>query len=107
MVPLGKLIIENGNIMVESIYVETTIPSFYHEIRDSSDMVARRDWTRDYWWDNFSSRYNVYTSEAVIDELEKGSFSTKDNALDLISNLPLLPIDQVVVETVEVYIKHK
>jgi len=27
-------------------YVETTIPSFYHEVRTEPEMVARKDWTR-------------------------------------------------------------
>jgi hypothetical protein len=27
-------------------YIETTIPSFYYEVRPEPDMVARRDWTR-------------------------------------------------------------
>ena len=50
-------------------YVETTIPSFYHEVRTESEMVARREWTRE-WWDNHLLDYDVFTSEAVIDELE-------------------------------------
>jgi hypothetical protein len=28
------------------VYIETTIPSFYHERRTPADIVARRDWTR-------------------------------------------------------------
>lgn len=92
--------------MVESIYIETTIPSFYHEVRGSSDMIARRDWTKD-WWDNFSQKYQLYTSEAVIDELEKGDFPIKDQALSLLSELPLLQINEAVIETVEVYIAHR
>ena len=31
-------------------YVETTIPSFYHEVRTEPEMVARKDWTRR-WFD--------------------------------------------------------
>jgi len=31
------------------IYVETTIPSFYHEVRSEPEMVARRNWTREWW----------------------------------------------------------
>jgi hypothetical protein len=27
-------------------YVETTIPSFYHEVRTEPEMVARKEWTR-------------------------------------------------------------
>jgi hypothetical protein len=26
------------------VYVETSIPSFYHEVRTDADMVARRQW---------------------------------------------------------------
>ncbi len=32
------------------VYIETTIPSFYFEIRKEPEMVARRLWTRR-WWD--------------------------------------------------------
>jgi hypothetical protein len=30
-------------------YVETSIPSFFFEVRTQPDMVARRDWTRARW----------------------------------------------------------
>ena len=32
------------------IYVETTIPSFYFDVRSAAEMVARRNWTRR-WFD--------------------------------------------------------
>jgi hypothetical protein len=32
--------------MHNRIYIETTIPSFYFETRTDPDMVARRNWTR-------------------------------------------------------------
>ena len=34
-----------------TVYVESTIPSFYHEERTLPDIVARRQWTRE-WWDS-------------------------------------------------------
>ena len=49
-------------------YIETTIPSFYHEVRSEPHRVARRQWTRE-WWDNRRQGYEVVTSEAVLDEL--------------------------------------
>jgi hypothetical protein len=33
--------------MLPPVYIETTIPSFYHEIREEPEMAARREWTRD------------------------------------------------------------
>ncbi|MFV2068965.1 MAG: hypothetical protein ACC645_18520 [Pirellulales bacterium] len=38
------------------VYVETTIASFYHEIRTAPEIVARREWTRR-WWATASDRY--------------------------------------------------
>ena len=57
--------------MKPRVYIETTIPSFYYEVRTEPEMIARQQWTRD-WWDNHRSSYELVTSEAVIDELEKG-----------------------------------
>ena len=87
------------------VYVETTIPSFYHEVRTESEMVARRQWTRE-WWDGHRGDYDVFASEAVIDELENGSFPQKDDALALIQGVPLLDIEDAVGDIVEAYIQH-
>ncbi|QSV69373.1 MAG: hypothetical protein HEQ20_12025 [Aphanizomenon flos-aquae KM1D3_PB] len=35
--------------MKSKIYIETSIPSFYYEIRTEPDMIARKEWTR-FWW---------------------------------------------------------
>lgn len=54
--------------MKPRVYVETTIPSFYHEERPQTDMIARRNWTRE-WWDTRRHDYELVTSAAVIGEL--------------------------------------
>ncbi len=76
------------------VYVETTIPSFYHEARTSPDVVARRDWTRQ-WWDGATDRYELVTSPAVLDELA------------LVRDLPLLPVEPAILEIVQSYIQYK
>jgi hypothetical protein len=88
-----------------SVYIETTIPSFYYEVRPEPDMVARRQWTRD-WWDNQRNNYQLFTSEAVIDELERGDFPGKDDALSLIREIPLLEIDSAIADAVFAYVSH-
>jgi hypothetical protein len=50
------------------VYVESTIPSLYYETRTAAEMVARRDWTRQ-WWNGADLRYELVTSEAVLDEI--------------------------------------
>lgn len=92
--------------MKPSVYIETTIPSFYYEVRTRSDMVARRDWTRE-WWDSHLATYDGYTSEAVLEELEGGSFPGKKDTLRLMNDLPLLEINEPIADIVEAYISHQ
>ncbi|MDM8559870.1 type II toxin-antitoxin system VapC family toxin [Candidatus Parabeggiatoa sp. HSG14] len=92
--------------MKSKVYIETSIPSFYYEIRTAPEIVARRNWTRQ-WWNESRQSYEIVTSDAVIDELNKGDYPTKANTLELVSNIPLLPFEEEVSEIVEVYLEHK
>jgi len=87
------------------VYVETTIPSFYFENRQEPDMVARREWTRQ-WWDGKARLMEVVTSLAVVEELEQGDHPNKSAALELIADLPLLPVVPAVDVIVEAYIRY-
>jgi hypothetical protein len=49
-------------------------------------MVARRDWTCD-WWDNHRQSYQLVTSEAVLDELARGDYPNKEKALLLLNDV--------------------
>jgi predicted nucleic acid-binding protein len=88
------------------VYVETTIPSFYYEARTSPDVVARRDWTRQ-WWQGAPERYELVTSPAVLDELSGGLPQRGAMRLELVRFLPLLTIEPVIAEIVEAYIRYK
>ena len=92
--------------MRKRVYIETTIPSFYMENRQEPEMIARRNWTRD-WWDEQSRHYELVASLAVIEELEEGGHPDKSKALQLIADLPLLPIIDEVYQIVDVYIKRQ
>jgi hypothetical protein len=87
------------------VYIETTIPSFYYEIRERPDMVARRNWTRD-WWDNSRESYDILTSIPVVEELEAGNHPCKQDCLEFIKDVPLLPVPEAIINIVETYIQH-
>jgi len=87
-------------------YVETSIPSFFYEVRTEAEMVARRDWTRR-WWTSLPSSDDLVTSPAVVDELHRGEFPGQGDALALIQHLPVLEITDAISEIVEAYIKHQ
>lgn len=92
--------------MKYKVYIETSIPSFYYEIRTVPEIVARRNWTRQ-WWNDSRHNYEIVTSDAVIDELNKGDYPTKANSLELVNNIPLLPFEEEISEIVENYLEHK
>ncbi len=92
--------------MKKRVYVETTIPSFYFELRSDPEIVARREWTRR-WWEEAGDRYELVTSVAVIEELSRGGFTAQDDCLRLIEHLPLVPVETGVAEIVQTYIARK
>ncbi len=91
--------------MLPRVYIETSIPSFYHEIRKEPDMVARRNWTRE-WWNSHGAGYALVTSIPVIDELEAGDHPKKQACLRLIEGIAILPIAAPIDEIVDAYIQH-
>ncbi len=89
------------------IYLETTIFSFYYEVRTEPDMVARRRWTRQWLDAAIGTDEELVTSLAVIGELERGEFPGKADALQLIARFPVEDITEPVAEIVEAYIARK
>jgi predicted nucleic acid-binding protein len=92
--------------MKRIVYVETTIPSFYQEIRTEPEMIARRNWTRE-WWDNQREHYQLVTSMAVIEELERGDYPNKEQTVELVADIPVLSINTEIHEIVDTYIRRK
>jgi len=91
--------------MRESVYIETSIFSFYHDVRTSAAVVAMRDWTHE-WWDTHRGRYDIATSTAVIAELDKGSLAHRQQSYAMALTVPAVPVDEAIEEVVEAYISH-
>ena len=87
-------------------YLETTIPSFYHEVRSEPSMVARRDWTRS-WFDVAVTSDRIVSSVAVLDELRRGDFPRRDECLAMLDTIEMLELDDPVFEIVEAYLANK
>ena len=92
--------------MKSKIYIETSVPSFYHEIRTEPDMIARKEWTR-FWWNNVKQKYELVTSIAVLDELNKGNFPNKEEVIQLINDIQLIDIEPEIAEIVQTYIQNQ
>ena len=71
------------------IYVETSIPSFYHETRAELEHQARREWTRR-WWELAMARDTLVTSATAIGELRLAPEPKRTEAIALLEPLRLL-----------------
>ena len=88
------------------VYVETTIPSFYHDVRTTPEIVARRIWTRRSWV-SAADQYELLMSATAIAELERGPAEHHADWLELIAGLPLLEMTSAVIDIVQKYIQHR
>ena len=77
--------------MPTRVYIETTIPSAYFNTRQEPESIARQNWTRE-WWDTRRPLYEVVTSDAVLEELSRGTLAITQNRLSLLQGLPLIEI---------------
>jgi predicted nucleic acid-binding protein len=86
--------------MKPTVYIETTIPSYYCDDRPSlaADIARTRE-----WWDQERGAYECFISPVVLDELSAGSYPSRAACLSLVADLPMLGVGPEVVEIAEVY----
>jgi hypothetical protein len=53
---------------MNKVYLETSIFSFYYDEREQPDIVARRNWTREFW-EVCKANYSMFTSVGALAEL--------------------------------------
>jgi hypothetical protein len=92
--------------MKPTIYIETTIPSYYFNSREDAELKVLSKWTRE-WWDERRHEANLVTSLAVIEELSGGNHPFKKEKLALMDKIPLLPVTQKAIDVARVYVARK
>src|SRR5688500_5840723 len=75
--------------MPGTVYIETTIPSCYHETRRSAILVAWRAATRK-WWDQHRQDYQLCTSRFVLAELGDAPRAKSAAGLRLLRDVTIL-----------------
>jgi len=89
----------------KKVYIETTIPSVI-TARSSRDITNayRQDITK-FFWENERHKYDLYISEYVWEECEKGDEDAAKRRLELIKDIPFLPTSKEVEDLAEEYFK--
>lgn len=90
--------------MKPTVYVDTTIPSYYVDRRESLRLHIDR--TRQ-WWDNERWQYDLYLSDLVLLELQEGEYPGKHGALELVAQIPRFAPAPAIGEIVEAYLAHR
>jgi hypothetical protein len=88
------------------IYIETTVVSFYYNVRSEPEMISRQNWTRRWLDKSLDGVDELVTSLAVENELNAGDFPMKSQLLDLASRFPILDLTASIAEVVEAYISN-
>jgi hypothetical protein len=83
-----------------TVYIETTIPSYYCDSRAEMmhDILRTRQ-----WWDQERGDYECATSLIVFEELDAGDYPGRAECLKLIEPMPLLEVTTEVLELAKVY----
>jgi|GEM_PF-1731265 hypothetical protein len=66
--------------MLKTVYIETSIPSYYYESRPGLKFSVWREITRK-WWKTYRQFYQTVTSDAVFAELNEGTYPHKQQTL--------------------------
>jgi hypothetical protein len=83
-----------------TVYIETTIPSYYCDER--ADLLHEIARTRQ-WWDVERDGYECFVSLVVADELSEGNYPRKDDCISLIEGLPFLAVTDDVEQVAAIY----
>jgi len=86
--------------MKEKIYLDSTIPSYYFDQRQS--LITFVQITQE-WWSKMSKNYDLFISDAVLQELNTGNYPRKNEIVAFASVIPLLPLHASIEQIVKVY----
>ena len=92
--------------MKRRVYIETSIPSFYHTTRTDPKIVGQRETTRR-WWATERQWYELSTSLPVLTELQGGNYPSREQAIQLLVGIPLLEVIPIIDDIVMVYAQQK
>ncbi len=88
-----------------SAYIESTIPSFYHETRSDRIVQTWRDFTRK-WWDDHRHDYELFTSRFVIAELSEIPSAKAASCVELLREVEILDEASKLASVIQYYLKN-
>jgi hypothetical protein len=90
--------------MKERVYLETTVVSYYTSRPSNDVMVLARQRVTELWWPEAIDRFEIYISEAVLEEAGDGDPDAAARRLKELKDFELLDINDEVMRVYEIYV---
>jgi hypothetical protein len=89
----------------QTLYLESTIPSYLAAF-PSRDLIAAAHQQITYeWWHKARSHFEIYLSEAVLEEIRRGDPDAAVRRLSFVENIPILALTDDVKSVADTYHK--
>jgi hypothetical protein len=89
---------------MESLYIESTIPSYLTSRPSEQELIARRQKFTRKWWDEHRIRFRLYTSIFTFDEVSQGDPDAAKNRIESLKDVHELTltdhVEEVAVEII-------
>jgi hypothetical protein len=76
-----------------AVYLETTIPSYLAAYPSRDLVIAAHQQITHEWWRDAPKRFDLYISEAVLDEIRTGDPDAAARRLAVVDGLPVLELN--------------
>ena len=93
--------------MKSTVYIESTIPSYY-VARPGRDIIslAHQEITR-IWWEEHREKYDIYISQLVLEECSRGDKNISEKRVNLIKDIPVIIFNNDIISIVNMIISKK
>ena len=87
--------------MKSTVYLDTTIPSY---LFDERDILRLHIEVTQKWWDEEAHNFDIWASEATLDEISEGHYPKKQELLKFVAGIPILLPDARIVDIAQIYL---
>ena len=77
---------------MQTVYIETSIVSFLRQNPAAASESVRRQLATLDWWEQHRHRFELVTSQYVVDEANMGNIAFASERLKRLAGIPLLPL---------------
>src|ERR1700712_746295 len=87
--------------MKPKVYLETTIPSYLGARLSRDLLIAAHQQLTWAWWGSRRDTFDLYISQAVLQEIGAGDAQLAAKRLQLLEDIPVLPLTSSIIEIAE------